>query len=70
MPSDTAADAPRRRHRRRRLPPVEPTIALGYTPPPTVLGLRPAQWLQALGLAAVTLLLAGGFVIALVQAAA
>lgn len=68
MPSDTAADAPRRR--RRRLPPVEQTISLGYAPPPTVLGLRPAQWLQALALAAVTLLLAGGVVLALVQVAA
>ncbi len=68
MPSDTAAHAPRRR--RRRPPPVGQTISLGYAPPPIVLGLRPAQWLQALGLAAVTLLLAGGLVIALVQMAA
>lgn len=68
MPED-APPRRQRRRRRRRLPPADP-IPLGYQPPPTVFGLRPRQWLQAVGLTGGLLVVAGGVLAAMMSLAA
>ena len=69
--SDTASRrmTARRKRRRRRLPPVA-GLAVGYTPPPRVLGRRLGDWARIMGVVLLVAGIAGGVLAVMLHVAA